>query len=241
VRGPRQIEKNERLWTAACLMTVFYSKSRSQELTKIFSKGYGETPPIEGLNSWNECFEGELHLFFEPGLPSPSSYKEWLRKNLEKRHFIPYVLECANDDKELEGRTNVDAILLNSENGFAVIIEAKVLSDISIDVTYDTMRNQIVRNIDDMLEKNRNKKFPLNKRDPSKSLFLLITPKLFKENPSSRLYGYKFNEYKTNPASLADDLPHRENFDWQNISKKLGWLTWEDFRGVNKNCCLWLK
>ena len=103
------------------------------------------------------------------------------------------------------------------------------------------MRNQIARNIDVMLEKNENLCDPLNKRDPEKTLFLLITPKLFKENPSNRLYGYKFNEYKTRPESLSDDLPHRKNYDWQSISRRLGWLTWEDFKDVNKNCCRWLK
>lgn len=91
-----------------------------------------------------------------------------------------------------------------------------------------------------MLEKNENLCYPLNKRDPDKTLFLLITPKLFKENPSSRLYGYKFNEYQTNPASLLADLPNREKCDWRNITSRLGWLTWEDFKNVNNNCCRWL-
>lgn len=129
---------------------------------------------------------------------------------------------------------------MNPKNGFAVIIEAKVLSDISYEITYDTMRNQIARNIDVMLESNKELCDPLNKRDPDKTLFLLVTPKLFKDNPSSRLYGYKFNKYKTNPKSLSADLPHRKNCDWQNISSRLGWLTWEDFKSVNRNCCLWL-
>ncbi|GAI40104.1 unnamed protein product, partial [marine sediment metagenome] len=76
---------------------------------------------------------------------------------------------------------------------------------------------------------------------PEKTLFLMITPKLFKDNPTSRLYGYKFNEYKNNPSSLAQDLPHRKDCDWQNMSKRLGWLSWEDFRNVNKDCCKWLE
>jgi len=241
MRKPCQIEKDERFWIAACMMTIFYSLSRKQELIKLFTVAYGDFPPIRELNSWAECFGEELHLFFEPNLPSSSSYKEWLLNNLNKRQFIPYVLESAEGKVNLEGATNVDAILLNSKNGFAVIIEAKVLSDISYEITYDTMRNQIARNIDVMLEKNKGLCYPLNKRDPEKTLFLLITPKLFKKNSSSRLYGYKFNEYKTNPASLSADLPHRENCDWQNITSRLGWLTWEDCKDVNKDCCRWLK
>jgi hypothetical protein len=241
MRKPCQIEKDERFWVATCMMTVFHSRNRRQELTQLFRNSYGETPPIRGLNSWDKCFGGELYLFFEPNLPSPSSYKKWLSKNLRKRQFIPYVLDSAEGKVNLEGPTNVDAMLLNSKSGFAVLIEAKVLSDISYEITYDTMRNQIARNIDVMLEKNEELCDPLNKRDPEKTLFLFITPKLFKENPSSRLYGYKFNEYKTNPGSLSADLTHREDCDWQNISKRLGWLTWEDFKNVNKNCCCWLE
>jgi hypothetical protein len=130
---------------------------------------------------------------------------------------------------------------LNPKNGFAVIIEAKVLSDISYETTYDAMRNQIAGNIDVMLEENKELCHPLDKRNLDKTLFLLVAPKVFKDNPSSRLYGYKFNEYKANPRSLSDDLPHRKNCDWQNISSRLGWLTWEDFKTVNKDCCGWLK
>jgi len=241
MRLPCQIEKDERFWIASCMMTIFYSKNRTQELIKLFKKAYGDIPPVRGLESWDECFGEEFHLFFESNLPSPSLYKGWLQKNFTKRQFIPYVLDSAKDKVNLEGATNVDAIVLNSKTGFAVIIEAKVLSDISYETTYDTMRNQIVRNIDVMLEKNNELCHPLDKRDPEKTLFLLITPKLFKDNPSSRLYGYKLNEYKTNPESLSGDLPHRINCDWQNISSRLGWLTWEDIKNVNEDCCRWLK
>ncbi len=121
-------------------MTIFYSQNRSQELTNLFRKAYGNIPPFE--ISWEECFDTEeLTLFFETSLPSPDSYKKnWLKNNLSKRQFIPYILYSAVD-KNLEGATKVDTILLNPKNGFVVIIESKVLSDISYDTTYDTMRN----------------------------------------------------------------------------------------------------
>ena len=241
LKKPCQIEKDERFWIAACLMTIFYSQSRRQELTTLLRSAYGDLPPVRGLNAWEECFNEDLHLFFEAKLPSPSSYKEWLLRNLTERQFIPYVLDSADGKVNLEGATNVDALLLNSRNGFAIIIEAKVVSDISYEITYDTMRNQIARNIDVMLEENKGLCYPLDKRAPEKTLFLLITPKLFKDNPSSRLYGYTFKEYNTNPEALSGDLPHREHCDWQNISSRLGWLTWEDFTRVRKDCCRWLK
>ena len=180
-----------------------------------------------------------LHLFFETNLPSSKSYKEWLRQDLTSHQFIPYILESAEDKINLEGATNVDAIILNPQNGFATIIEAKVLSDISYQVTYDAVRNQIARNIDVMMEKNDDLCPPLDRRDPEKTLFLLITPQLFKSNPSTRLYGYKCNDYKSDPTSLSNDLPHRKDCNWKAISDRLGWLTWENFKDVNKACCPW--
>lgn len=241
LRKPCQIEKDEKFWIAACLMTVFYSRKRTSQLVELLKRAHGKVPPVQNATSWGDCFKGKLHLFFEANLPSPAAYKEWLYKHQKERHIIPYVHHSAVEKKSLEGPTNVDALLLNSMTGFAVVIEAKVLSDISHDITYDVMRNQIARNVDVMLESNENLCDPLNKRDPDKTLFLLVTPRIFKDNPSSRLYGYKMNEYKTNLKSLQRDLQHRKDCDWDNLSKRLGWLTWEDFSEVNKNCCRWLE
>lgn len=240
MRRPCQIEKDETFWTASCLMTLYYSNDRVKELSFLFTKAYGASPPIFGLDRWEDCFSGELYLFFETNLPSPRSYKQWLRQNLRNRQFISYILESDNGTKNLEGPTNVDALVLNAENGFAVIIEAKVLSDISCQITYDVMRNQIARNIDVMLEKNPSLCPPLKNRDPEKTLFLLLTPRLFKEIPASRFYGFKLNDYKSHPETIGLDLPHRKDYDWKKISQRLGWLTWEDCREVNRKCCPWL-
>ena len=241
IRFPCQIEKDEKFWVAACMMTIFHNPKRTEQLVHLLKRAYGDSPPLKGTSTWEYCLSGDLHLFFEANLPSPRLYKKWVSKNLSKRHFIPHVLDSAYNKTGLEGATDVDALLVNSDNGFAVLIEAKVLSDISYDVTFDVLRNQIVRNIDVMLEKNEQLCDPLDKRDPEKTLFLLLTPKVFKDNPGSRLYGYKFNDYKSNPQSIAQDLPHRLDYDWQNISSRLGWLTWEDFHSVNKDCCVWLE
>jgi hypothetical protein len=44
------------------------------------------------------------------------------------------------------------AILLAPKTGVAVIFEAKVLSDVSTQVTFDAARNQLARTIDAMPE-----------------------------------------------------------------------------------------
>ena len=238
----RQIEKDERFWTASTMMSIYYSNNRTAELSELLTIAFGPVPPLDSFNSWEECLDGDLELFFEPNLPSPPDYLEWLQKNASKHQFIPYLLEHAKKSngefrKDLEGATNVDALWLNKTNGFSVLIEAKVLSDISSQITYDSMRNQLVRNLDVMLEANKELSEPLHLRNPNRSLLLLLTPKTFKDYPTTRLYGYKYKDYKSNPESIGKDLQHRKLSKEQctDYSKRIGWITWVDCKIIKKN------
>ena len=246
---PCQIQKDERFWTVNTLMNIYYSPNRVDELCILFEKAFGKKVPTSiKIDSWRECLSSDnLKLYFEVDLPSPPSYKNNLcllyeKGNIQEHQIIPFIIASAHGKKIIEGSTQVDALILNPDNGFSVLIEAKVLSDISISITYDVVRNQIARNIDVMLEKNDKLCDTLKKRDPNKSLFLLLTPKLFKDNPSSRLYGYKIREYQDKNKgkdALLKDLPHRKEEDLQDIPSRIGWLTWEDFEEVNKKCSPW--
>ncbi len=246
LRYPCQIEKDERFWIVTCLMNHYYSPDRPARLSALLRSGFGDVPPLEGIRTWNECFVGKLHLFFEVSLPSSSGYKRWLSTHLSERHFVPYVLGAAlrrsrnTVRAHLEGPTHVDAMLLNADNGFAILFEAKVLSDISCQVTFDATRNQIARNIDVMLEPNPTLPEPLSIRDPRRTLFVLLTPELFRRFPHSRLYGWLLKEYQTNPAALARDIPHRKSEQWSEIGRRIGWLTWEDSEDVVSGSCPWL-
>ena len=248
MRKPFQIQKDELFWTAGTLMTIFHSNERARvaQFSDLLKKAFGDTPPLQGSTTWEDLLSGNLHLFFEANLPSPVTYKEWLQKNLPKFQMIPYVIDSALSKKDgsvkpgLEGATNVDSLLIN-ENGFAVLFESKVLSDISYQTTYNVERNQIARSIDVMLEKNKHLADPLWRRDPKNTLFVLITPRRFKEKPGKRLYWYKMDDYTKRPEeTLRKDLQHRLDLDVKALSKRLGWLTWEDFKEVNSDCCKWL-
>jgi len=215
----------------------------------LFKKAFGKKVPTSiKIDNWKECFNSDnLKLYFEVDLPSSASYKENLYSlyengKIQEHQIIPFIIASAHDKKTLEGSTQVDALILNPDNGFNVLIEAKVLSDISIGITYDVVRNQIARNIDVMLEWDKGLCDPLDKRDPNKSLFLLVAPKLFKDRPTSRLYGYKIREYQDGNKgvdALKKDLPHRKEKELQDIPSRIGWLTWEDFKEVNKKCSPW--
>ena len=245
-KRPCQIEKDERFWIVTALMNYFYRDERTERLGALMRLCFSETPPLADFSSWNECLSGDLHLFFEANLPSPPGYKHWLGENLDQRHIIPYVVDAGRrpgtDDtrKRLEGPTHVDAILLNTDNGFAVLFEAKVLSDASYQVSFDTMRNQIARNVDVMLERNEHLPEPLNLRQPERTLFALLTPKVFRKHPHSRLYGWLMNEYRENPKTLARDIPYRQSVDWSKVARRMGWLTWEDCEQVLPGACPWL-
>jgi hypothetical protein len=237
---PCQVEKDERFWAAACWMALYYHQDRNP-LARLLSKAFGEHPPVDGLNTWEECLRGDLHLFFEPFLPSPRAYNSWLSKEVGLRHFVPYIIDAAvRPGTNLEGSTHADVLLVNSSNGFSVLTESKVSSDISYEVTFDLLRNQLARSIDVMLEPNVTSPEPLRRRDPHRTVFLLQTPEMFRNNPESRLYGWLMHSYRNRPATLARHLPHRTGVDWHSVAKQLGWITWEDCNAVLPTCCRWL-
>jgi len=102
------------------------------------------------------------------------------------------------------------------------------------------MRNQIARTIDVMLERNANLPEPLSLRQPERTLFAMLTPEMFRQNPQSRLYGWLLDEYRSNPGALERDLPHRQSGDWPDVARRIGWLTWEDCDQVLPGSCPWL-
>lgn len=229
----RQAEKDERFFTTRYFVALFerHKEDLESKLRSILKLAYGNNPPLDIIGnsetSWNALIDGNLELILEHVVSAPKEYKSYLSKNLDKRHFVQYVLDSGTQKKDdsvfridLEGATHLDAFIQNKSNDFKLYIEAKYLSDISYDVSYDVTRNQLARNIDIMLEDQN-----------SKSFFLLITPTFFKDNPHTRLYGYKMADYMSNHLNLMADLSHRTNiepYEWKNIQKRIAWITWED-------------
>jgi len=240
-RGPCQIEKDERFWTATAFMKMIKAPNRVEVLGALLSQAFGSRPPLGMFDDWQSCLTGDLQLTLEASLPSPPSYCSWLRENGSGQHFIPYVERArkCNTGGDLEGATSVDAVIVNVDNGFALLIEAKVLSDVSTTVSFDVFRNQIARNMDVMLEDGQGPK-RLAARKAKHSLFALLTPRCFQTRPHSRLYGFLYEEYKRDPTTLARDLPHRDE-NWPSLARRLGWLTFEDVSEALPGACPWLK
>jgi hypothetical protein len=235
-----QIEKDERFWTATALMKLIGARDPLRVLTMLLTQAFGSRPPLAAFDDWESCLTGELRLALEASLPSPPSYCSWLRESGSSCHFIPYVERARKRSIEgnLEGATSVDALIVNVDNGFALLIEAKVLSDVSTTVSFDAFRNQIARNLDVMLEDGQEPEW-LARREANRSLFALLTPQCFRNRPHSRLYGFLYEEYKGNSAALARDLPHRDE-NWPALAQRLGWFTFEDVNHALPGACPWL-
>jgi hypothetical protein len=245
LKYPRQIEKDERFWTAACLLAFQYCGSPKEHWINLLVKCFGERPLSAGFDSWAQLLGNNPTFLLEAPLPSPQGYSKWLRQNIKFRNLVRYVLDSVpqNPLAKLEGFTHADAILISEDTGFSLVFESKVMSDISCQVTFDGARNQIARIIDVMLEPpSAHLNDVLGKRKPNLSYFALLTPRLFKEIPSSRLYGWLMNEYQKNPTALLRDLPNRkdEAIDWVSLSKRIGWITWDDCNEILPGACRWL-
>ena len=75
---------------------------------------------------------------------------------------------------------------------------------------------------------------------PEHLFFTLLTPRLFKNKPNSRLYGYKIDEYKDQKKIIDDirqsKIRERHQHDWnypKDLEKRvkslyINWITYED-------------
>jgi hypothetical protein len=239
-KDPSFLQRDETLWTAGALLAIHRSAHPAALWRKVMALLFGPIPPTTERIDWSDLVGERLELFFEVGLPSPISYRRWLSEHLHDRHALETQrIVAASRGTSLEGRTHLDALLLCPKTGFAIHFEAKVLSDIDAKTTHDSLRNQLARNVDCLV--NAPSDHPvLHNRHPDRSFLVLLTPEIFRRNWRSRLYGHLMRDYATDPAALQRDLPHLDGFTCSTVSRRLAWLTFEDLRTVEPAACPWL-
>lgn len=102
--------------------------------------------------------------------------------------------------------------------GGVTFVEAKLHCDISTAVSHDPLRNQMARVIESLVcfqENGGHARYPQNMR------FALLTPRRFRDRHTrSRLYNYKFGEYRSNRDALVEDIelsafPRRNKRRWR--------------------------
>jgi hypothetical protein len=239
-KDPSFLHRDETLWTAGALLGVQRQTNSVDLWRAVLSQLFGPIPPTGERLEWSDLLSSDLELFFEVGLPSPPRYRAWLAEHLHERQaLITQRLVARGRGELLQGRTHLDALLLSPSTGFAVHFEAQVLSDIDPKTTHDSLRNQLARNID-CLAAPAGEHPVLAARKPERSFMVMLTPELFRRNWHSRLYGHLVREYMNDPAAIQRDLPHLDGLICAAISRRIGWLTFEDIRSVEPTACRWL-
>lgn len=181
--------------------------------------------------------------------PSPPVYLKWIGakvlqegegsiSHLERydskvraRRRLAKIMR-GDPDEVPERATEVDVeIRLGKE--LLVFIEVKLFSDASASGTFNSTRNQLVRNME-LLEHAANREGFKDRR------FILLTV----DRTAEKLYTKLMRRYRNtdgrvlrqwdevgNWQALKEDLPHRSaepDAYFQDISKKLGWIMWPD-------------
>lgn len=258
----KKIEHDEPWLTLIALYSIFGDQAN-----------LNETKVIDNLHSllksatpgWDHKITSVEKVQVEYQTPDILKYRASLKEMAEKELYHLYpdrnILmdkKRQKDDARFEGNTNMDVYMevLCEKSRVAIIIEAKFLSDISYQIKYNPVRDQIVRNIDCgismLLHEDRDDKDQKKYEKIDDFYFLLLTPGVFRPekfgpkvssllNPfgpdSSRLYCYKMQDYKDS-YHLKNALPHRQdysNINWERISSNIGWLTFEEMLKASRD------
>jgi len=239
--GEAAIERDERIWTTTALLSLVEGPDPVGDLAALLERAFGTSaPPVPGFATWAEALGPEPELFLEVSLPSPASYQQHLRTELH-RHVLSWSqLREARAKVKLEGAARADAVVVSPTTGFAVVLEAEVLGDVSTHTSLDAVRNQLARVIDVTLDANPGLAEPaLRRRRPDRTCVVLLTPELTRDDPSSRLYGHLFASYTSRPETLRAHLPHRPGPAVTAASQRLGWASWEDVERVRPGSLPW--
>lgn len=207
------LNRNEKVWTflVACLF------DRASDQSKMIEKLCGEPLHLDRhLDIW---FEGE-----------PIPPRRGRQGNSEGNTKLDLAFGHIMRREPTANGITYDP----QQEGFWVcFVEAKCLSDCSTTVSYDPLRNQLARVIENLLCFQAEGKFP------ERIFFTLLTPRIFLKSPNARLYGYKMREYEDHEKILADieqcRIPRREDsgYSYPDLRGRLkalriNWVSYEE-------------
>ena len=218
---------NEKVWTFFLAHAILNSKVRKQHY-------------LRKLLNENVKIDKDLEIWCEAE-PLPP------RKGVESDSEGNTKLDMAFGDIGQRDITKAGIEFLHSA-GWVCFVEAKLFSDCSSGVLYDPFRNQLARVIENLItfqkvEKNKLPSFP------QKTFFTLLTPRIFKEHPHTKLYGYKYSEFQIKGAlekefencriekrNIENGWKYPDNIRKRLTTLKFNWVAYEDILEEEYNC-----
>ncbi|MFN7919076.1 MAG: hypothetical protein U0Q16_03210 [Bryobacteraceae bacterium] len=141
---------------------------------------------------------------------APKAYEASSRERMRASEILTWR-ERSLDMNPVEGPSEIDISF--EGRGYAVYVEAKLGSDVSLSTTYDPERNQIARNIDCLLEF-------CGKQRPIFWMFV-------RDRQPTRAYTQLMSRYQ-DATELRRSLPHREVARLEEVASGLAVLTWAE-------------
>lgn len=148
------------------------------------------------------------------------------------------VIDLAAGNIQIRDNTASGIELINCDSCEVCFAEAKYNSDLSVKTSHCVTRNQMDRVLENLLV------FQRDSKPSSKIVFALLTPRIYKDIPGTRIYAYKFKEYQEllyNDKKLfadriklstyfepAKQMEHNYRFEDILSSLELNWITFED-------------
>ncbi|MCY4090694.1 MAG: hypothetical protein OXF62_07740 [Caldilineaceae bacterium] len=159
---------------------------------------------IEGIEKLTTIITGS-------SMGQPSDAKIWLEAQLypSRKHEGNTSIDLALGTISLRDGTKGGIELMNCSSSWVCFCEMKWFSDISKETTHDLHRNQLARVIENAIFFNDKAgcSDQSNVRYPDRIYVALVTPKVFRDaNVKSRLYQYKFENYRADSTYLLNDL-----------------------------------
>jgi len=170
------------------------------------------------LANIKEDVDGKTELGFEKQFPPPKGYLKWLTNHVDE-HPVRYVRKQAIDHikrgKTLETNTHVD-FAVETDN-LLILIEMKFMSDISVQTTFNSNRNQLSRLVDVGIS--------AIEETGRKLIVLLCSPQEFFLK-KSRLYYYKIREY-SDLHEIEKEIEWRKQEEIEKYVSTVAWISLE--------------
>jgi hypothetical protein len=195
------LEKEE-IWTYLISCAYAYSgKEGIQKLTSLLCE-----IPLSQIPDSSE----KIYVEYTPKTP-----RQGIRGCEVRNSYIDLALGCV----ELDKKHTIHYKPIDEKNDYICFAEMKLLDDIQVRSGDNPIRNQLIRVLEDAITFQRHSE----NKFPNRVHVTLVTPALFKTEPESRLYGYKFIDYKNNNQNNVKSILHDMNKARMGPRKDIEW------------------